>query len=184
MKKKYPFQFLIIIKNCIVACGIICTLLFLNSCTECGCTDQAALNYNSTADKNDGSCQYCDSVLNQYTTKTVLVKDFHSASPHYNEVVAKFVFSQDSLRYDDQICGDNTCLIYLHIESQVNQEMEFSYLITSANPLNLNNTRHIIIPANASYDADTVATHGSNPCYNLNSSSIGVNIVNSYIVYH
>ncbi|MEO8149721.1 MAG: hypothetical protein ABI723_18930 [Bacteroidia bacterium] len=184
MIKYKLFNWSIIISLFKISAAIILCIIFFNSCNECGCIDHEAINYNSVADKDDGSCKYCDSTLKQYATKTVSLKDMYSASPHFNQVVANFIFNQDSLRYNDLSCGDNTCKIFLHVESLVNQEMEFSYGIWSAWPYNLNSMRHVIIPANATYNADTVHINGGSPCSILNNSSIDVFLIDGPIVYH
>ncbi|MEO8149719.1 MAG: hypothetical protein ABI723_18920 [Bacteroidia bacterium] len=183
MIKYKLFKCRAILRLCKISAGIILCIIFFNRCNECGCIDQRAINYNSTANKNDGSCEYCDTTLKLFATKTISLKDNNSASTHYNQVVARFVFEQDSSSYNDMSCGDDACMIFLHIESQVSQEMEFTYKVFSSYPLYLYSTRHIILPANVTYNADTVNFNGSNPCSTLN-SSIGVLVINGNIVYH
>ncbi|MEO8149720.1 MAG: hypothetical protein ABI723_18925 [Bacteroidia bacterium] len=171
-----------IISLCKISAGIILCTIFFNRCNEYGCTDPASINYNTAANKDDGSCIYCDSTNKQYATKTILLSDYNPASAYYNQVVAKFIFDQDSLNYNDQSCGNNTCMVYLHIQNLVNQEMEFTYLISSVGPLGISSSRPVIIPANSTYNADTV--HAGNTCSDLNNSIIYVTELNSYIVYH
>lgn len=43
-------------KNIVLVLFVICS--FLSSCSKKGCTDSLALNYNSEAKKDDGSCDY------------------------------------------------------------------------------------------------------------------------------
>ena len=90
-----------------------CVIFFLaESCQPKGCTDKNALNFNSIARKKDGSCIYCDLIAKISGVDSIDLIDDNSASTHFNQVVARFYFTQTTKKFNDRGCGSNSCLIF------------------------------------------------------------------------
>src|SRR5687768_2902021 len=60
--------------------------LAIGSCKK-GCTNPSANNYNASADSDDASCRFCDSVIIDYEFLSAIRIDSRSSSLHYRDTV-------------------------------------------------------------------------------------------------
>jgi len=104
-------------------------VLLTNSCKQKGCTNKSALNYNITAQDDDGSCIYCTTTITQAGSISTFLIDNNSTSPHFNQAVAVFNLSEVSKGYNYQSCGSDSCIVSLSIQNLVGQEIVFDYTL-------------------------------------------------------
>jgi hypothetical protein len=111
---------------------VIGIVLLFNGCKQKGCTNKSALNYNITAQEDDGTCIYCTTTITPEGTISASLIDNNGSSVHYNQVVAIFNVSQLSKSFNYVSCGTDSCLLSVSIQNLVNQEIVFNYdLFTS-----------------------------------------------------
>lgn len=114
--------------------GMICSFGFLLSCTEKGCQDESALNYQVTATVDDGSCIYC---VNNETDKGTLIlemEDERNGSIHFNDQIVRIEANQTIEIYNDGGCGQNGCFMSLRIQNLISEDitgLNFSIQYTS-----------------------------------------------------
>jgi len=166
--------------------AIIFVSLFLEACSNKGCTDKNAVNFSVVADKDDGSCEFCNSAILQIGQDSVFVTDNNSSSSHYLEVVAKFIVTQKKLKYNYSSCGDDACSITYTVENLSDQDFDLNYdLHFSGNNMFFSIDNFITIAANETYDSIEIpaSSISGNPCGSFFPGSLGV-YTNSSIVYH
>jgi hypothetical protein len=136
------------------------SLCFLNSCHEKGCTDKSALNYNSIADVDDGSCILCQSKTDSTGTVFYDLYDQNSSSMHYNQAVATFYVTQIQNKFTYTECGTSKCYF------------------------NLKRFQNTTIQPNSTLIGDSIPTNNiTNPCGSLTSSSLYI-YTSQNIYYH
>jgi hypothetical protein len=168
-------------KNLILALPFILAFtLFLNSCKQPGCTDKKALNYNVAADEDNGTCIYCETVINPDGSTSFSLIDNNPSSPYFNSVVAVFTLSEVAKSFNDQICGSDSCVFSLSIQNLVANEMGINYQVFSNFLGDVFSTADI--PSHTTNDSVVFRQAGSN-CQNISGSSLSVS-TNGNIVYH
>ena len=148
-------------------------VLFLNSCKERGCTNPAAVNYDVTADEDDGSCIVCSTTEELYDYQEVYLEDETWGSPHYNEMVAKFELSQNIENPTNQVCGTASTYISVKVRSLINQKMYLTYWVRDyTGPININIYGQVMLEPYAVADEGKYALTDQEPFLPIGLDSI------------
>ena len=162
-------------------------LVFLfssSSCQQKGCTDKNAINYNSVADVDDGSCITCSSETDTLGTISAELWDNNFSSPHYNQNVATFYVTQVKNNYVYTECGTNNCYFPVKVKSLVNERMTFTFNLQASGNIFFNYQRNITIEGNETKQIDNVPQNViSSPCGFIFSTSLFVS-TNGNIIYN
>lgn len=166
--------------NQLTAClsAFIFVSIFLGACSNEGCTDESAVNYDVVADEDDGTCKYCDSTNFEAGQDSLFVVDDNSSSNHYGEVVAKFVITQKVLKYNHRECGDDKCSISYTIENLSNQHFGMVYHLYYAGIQSSE-----FIPLTAGHTSNAVGvSFVNNPCENIfpGSGNVTTGVIHYY----
>jgi hypothetical protein len=101
-------------------------LFFMSGCKREGCTDPAALNYNSVANEDDGSCLFCEDGYTENKFELDVIDDNFS-SVFFNQVVAKVNITHVVEGYQFEQCGDSQCKVYYEVQNMTNMGITFYY---------------------------------------------------------
>jgi hypothetical protein len=118
----------------LLSCLAVAALAFLlKSCRERGCTDPKAINYNVTANEDDGSCIVCQENEIPFDSAVVYLQDHWLGSPHYYQKVIKFSLQQVVRSPNDRACGKESSQVRLLGQSQIGQGMFLNFNIYRVN---------------------------------------------------
>lgn len=99
--------------------------ILFSGCDE-GCTDRNALNYDSLAKKDDGSCIYCDN-----STETLVdldVIDHITGTEFQGQVIARAHVTHIRPENHFTECSGELCRIYYEIENLTDKRVNMTYL--------------------------------------------------------
>jgi len=164
---------------------LVTSILYFSGCKEKGCTDPSALNYNSVAEEDDGSCITCAGITDTIATDSCIVRDNNFGSIHYQDTVGIFYFTQTHTEFEHAECGVNKCLILLQFKSFVPEKMSFSFNVqASGGNMNFFYSDNITVPGFTLYNIGSITEQNiSNPCNSIAQTNINCNLT-SIIIYN
>jgi hypothetical protein len=146
---------------------ILMTAPFLfNGCKEKGCTDRNAINFNSVADEDDGSCIICQGSTNIINPVFEDLFDNNSSGgPHPFQKVASVTVTQVKVQYTYTQCGTNNCYFFVDIQSIVPETMTFNFNLQVSGNVSFNRFKVVTVGPYETVRADSIPSSVvSNPC--------------------
>jgi hypothetical protein len=104
-------------------CFLSLTTMALSSCHNKGCTNRDAVNFDITADEDDGSCVVCQTKTDDIAYKITYLRDNSSSSAYYGQLVATVYLHQFSETPNDKLCGGNKNNLNIKLKNLKNQNM-------------------------------------------------------------
>lgn len=158
---------------------------FITSCTQDGCTDKSALNYQVTATNDDGSCIFCQEKEEDKGTLVFSLTDARSWSSHYNDQVVSIEANQANQKFNDGSCGQNGCYTSLKIKNLVAEEiLGLNFLVSITSPLTGSTMTHYIFQGLNIKPGQTVILPkayivSQNSCVNISTGTAGGELIDA-----
>jgi|GEM_PF-2151682 len=167
----------------IIILSALCISIFSSCTKQRGCTNKNAVNFNVTADEDDGTCIVCHTIKTDIDSVKIYLKDKKFGSPHYNQLVARYSLIQRMETPSDKVCGKEISKVSLKIESLVTQNMYFNYSINRfSGPVYISYYDNVIIDAGDSVSVGTIVTFNNPPFLIISLDSLTVS--SSDITYY
>jgi hypothetical protein len=145
-------------------------ILSISSCSQKGCKDRNALNYNAAAEEDDGTCIYCNTNTEEISSKTLNVVDTYFGSQFYNMTVATVVMHHYKNFKSSALCEDEDCFMDYTITNLTNKTMHISYNLYLNNEFYFNENNSIAISPYGTYTKAHLDLSG-NICYPIASTN-------------
>lgn len=159
--------------------------ILFSGCKEKGCTDPSAINYNSVADEDDGTCIICHGTTDTISNRTCDLIDNNFSSPRFGDVVGVFYLTQTQDKYPYTECGTNKCHIQVNFQSLVDSEMVFTFNLqhsSSSSNVSFSWSKSIVVPRLQNLNLGSVPDASVfNPCNPLIQNNIFCSSFNSII---
>jgi hypothetical protein len=112
----------------IISCFLLLSLF--TDCADKGCTNKLALNYDITANKDDGSCVICKLTQSKLDSTNVGIIDNNSSSQFFGQTVALLNIIHSSDSYNNSLCGpSDSCSFYYSVTNLVNKQINASFIL-------------------------------------------------------
>ena len=155
----------------------VCCLLAMTGCHKEGCTDPSAINYDVTADKDDGSCIVCSTIVTPLDSMTLYITDYTPGSIHYNEAIARVTLTQKVFSPSDNHCDEPICNIYMSIESLLPSKMYLLYRVQrETGPVNVYAYDFLLMDGHETIDVGLIETMNYPPFLELGLDSVSATL--------
>jgi hypothetical protein len=104
-------------------------VLFFTSCHNSGCTNKNAVNFDITADEDDGSCVVCRTTTDDIAYKLTYLQDNSCCSEYSGQLVAIAYVHQFREIPNDKLCGSpksNLNIRFKNLKEKTMQIQNFS----------------------------------------------------------
>jgi hypothetical protein len=161
---------------------LIAITIFSSGCKEKGCTDKNALNFNSVATEDDGSCILCHEQLDSLGSISDDLYDYNSNGPHYTDRVAMFFVKQVKKKFTYTECGDNQCYLLIYCQSFVPEKMTINWSVQGSGNVSFNRSNNATIQGFQIVEVDSIPSINlGNPCGFIASTSLFVSTFGNII---
>ncbi|HNP47517.1 MAG TPA: hypothetical protein PKL85_01715 [Bacteroidia bacterium] len=174
MIKDRIFPFLLILCFPLIA--------LMSSCQHKGCTNKEAINFDVTADTDDGTCIVCSTREELVETDSLDIVDNSPSSSHYQQVIAKAYIEQKMIYPSDGHCGNPQSVFSLKTQSRINQTMYIYYSLRPSTIAYFNLYEQRLFQPYETLYSSNVITINYPPFYPLHVYQIEVNNVD--VVYY
>jgi hypothetical protein len=150
------------------------TILFAG-CAQEGCTDQTALNYNSAATADNGTCLYCKttSLIGESAQLALADTNYNSGfNSFYGDTVVRFTISTNYVSYNNSKCGANFCNVSGKVFNLTNATVVFNCEFITTSIASDTVISAISIAPKGSYTINSIYTNPSSSACPLPSITV------------